>query len=105
LNSQKSANSQTREDSNSVKKKEQTPASWPTHFHKPIMMSWHGICPLASSALCLSVLLPSSCTPPHQLNMRNWRKVLDFVATTANIRVINILLLLNLKHSSYWEKN
>jgi len=32
-------------------------------------------------------------------------KVLDFIATTRNISVINILLVLNPKHSSYWEEN
>jgi len=37
--------------------------------------------------------------------MRNWRKVLDFIATTENISVASILLLLNPKHSSYWEEN
>jgi len=30
-------------------------------------------------------------------------KVLDFAATTENLGVINTLLLLNPKHSSYWE--
>jgi len=32
-------------------------------------------------------------------------KVLDFIATTENISVINILLALNPKHCSYWEEN
>jgi len=32
-------------------------------------------------------------------------KVLDFTGTTENISVINILLVLNPKHSSYWEEN
>jgi len=32
-------------------------------------------------------------------------KVLDFLATTENVSVINILLVLNPKHSSYWEEN
>jgi len=32
-------------------------------------------------------------------------KVLDFTATTENISVINTLLLLNPKHSSYLEEN
>jgi len=32
-------------------------------------------------------------------------KVLDFTATTKNISVINILLILNPKHCSYWEEN
>jgi len=32
-------------------------------------------------------------------------KVLDFSATTENISVINILLVLKPKHSSYWEES
>jgi len=32
-------------------------------------------------------------------------EVLDFTATTENISVTNILLVLNSKHSSYWEEN
>jgi len=32
-------------------------------------------------------------------------KVLDFSATTENITVTNILLILNPKHISYWEEN
>jgi len=32
-------------------------------------------------------------------------KVLDFLATTENINVIGILLVLNPKQSSYWEEN
>jgi len=36
---------------------------------------------------------------------RRLEKVLGFIATTENISVINILLVLNAKHSSYWEEN
>jgi len=32
-------------------------------------------------------------------------KVLDFLATIKTIHVINIHLVLHLKHSSYWEEN
>jgi len=32
-------------------------------------------------------------------------KVLHFIATTENVSVINILLVLNPKHNSYWEGN
>jgi len=32
-------------------------------------------------------------------------KVLDFTATAENISVINILPVLNPKHSRYWEEN
>jgi len=37
--------------------------------------------------------------------MGNWKKVLDFTATAENMSVINILLILNPKHSNYWEEN
>jgi len=37
--------------------------------------------------------------------MRNWRKALDFTTTTESMSVNNILLVLNPKHSSYWEEN
>jgi len=53
---------------------------------------------------CLAVLPASSCTP-HQPNMGDWKKVLDFLATTKNISVITILLVLNPKHTSYWDEN
>jgi len=45
---------------------------------------------------------------PHTCSLAEYEKleeVLDFIATTENISVINILLLLNPKHSSYWEEN
>jgi len=32
-------------------------------------------------------------------------KVLDFIATPENISVINVLLILNPNHSSYWQEN
>jgi len=32
-------------------------------------------------------------------------KALDFIATTENISVINILLVPNPKHSSYWQES
>jgi len=51
-------------------------------------------------ASCLAVLPPSSCTLAHSLNMGDWRKSL-----TSLIPVINILLILNPKPSSYWEEN
>jgi len=38
------------------------------------------------------------------MNVRNYKKVLDFIATAENISVISILLVLNPKHSSYWEE-
>jgi len=62
------------------------------YFHWPAWVS------------CLAALPLSSGTPAHQLNM-GLGKVLDFLATTKNISVINVLLILNPKHSSYWEQN
>jgi len=54
---------------------------------------------------CLSGSAPSqllyNCSSAAYENLE---KVLDFLATTENISVINILLL-NPKHSSYWEEN
>ena len=45
--------------------------------------------------------------PAHLLIAEYWKlkKVRGFLATTENISVINILLVLNPKHSSYWEEN
>jgi len=48
---------------------------------------------------CVPSQLPHTCSPAEYLKLE---KVLDFIATTENI---NILLVLNPKHSSYWEKN
>jgi len=49
---------------------------------------------------------PSQLLHPCSLvEHRRLEKVLDFIATTKNISVINILLMLNTKHSSYWEEN
>jgi len=54
---------------------------------------------------CLALLPPSSCTPAHQPKHGRLGKVLDFLATTKNIGVTDILLILNPKHSSYCEGN
>jgi len=55
-------------------------------------------------------LLPSSA--PSQLlytcssaEHGRLKEVLDFIVATKNISVINILLVLNPKHSSCWEEN
>jgi len=56
-------------------------------------------------ARCLAVLPPSSCTPCPSAEYEKLEKVLDFLATTKNISVINILLVLNPNHSSYGEEN
>jgi len=75
------------------------PAPQPTPIHKlnTTSMVWHIS---TGQRGCLAVLRPSSCTPAHQLQYKKLEKVLDFIATTEN-SVINILLLLNSKHSGY----
>jgi len=55
---------------------------------------------------CISGYAPSQLL--HTCSLAEYgrlEKVFDFLAATKNISVINILLILNLKHSSYWEKN
>jgi len=51
----------------------------------------------------------SGCAPSqHTCSLIEYEKlgkVHDFVATTESLSVINILLVLNPKHSSYWEEN
>ena len=39
---------------------------------------WYGIFPLASLSVCVAALPPSSCTPAHQLKIRNWKKSLIY---------------------------
>jgi len=56
-------------------------------------------------ASSLAVLPPSSCTPAHLLGMGNWKKVLNFLAKVKIISVINMVLVLNPKYSSYQEGN
>jgi len=55
---------------------------------------------------CLSCCAPSQLL--HTCSLAEYdklEKVLDFTAATENISVIKILLMLNSKHSSYWEEN
>jgi len=53
----------------------------------------------------------SDCAPSqlqHTCSLAEYKKLeklLDFLATAKNISVNNSLLLLNSKHSSYWEEN
>jgi len=55
--------------------------------------------------------LADSDAPPQLLHTCSFaeygrlEKVLDFIATAENISVINMLLVLNPKHSRYWEEN
>jgi len=54
----------------------------------------------------LSVCAPSQLL--HTCSLAEYEKlekVLDFIATTKNISAHNFLLVLNPKHSSYWEEN
>ena len=85
--------------------KEKIPAPQPTSTHKlsVMFMVWN-----------ISIGQPGSlpgCAPSQLLHSRSWaeyeklQKVLDFLAITENISVINILLVLSSKHSSYWEEN
>jgi len=65
---------------------------------------WSGIFPLASTVWlsgCAHSQLPHTGSPAEH----GKREVLDFLATTTNISVINILLVFNPKHSSHWEEN
>jgi len=55
----------------------------------------------AAWASCLPVLLHTCSSAEYE----KLGKVLDFIATAENISIINILLLLNPNHSSYWEEN
>ena len=55
---------------------------------------------MGSLAVCLAVLLHTRSATKYE----KLKKFLDFSATTENISVISILLL-NPKHSSYWEEN
>jgi len=63
--------------------------------------------------LRLPVQIPqATCLAPSQLlhtcslaEYGKLEKVLDFIATTKQTSVMNIILLLNLKHGSYWEGN
>jgi len=57
---------------------------------------------LGSLPGCAPSQLLHSCPSAEQ---ERPEKVLDFIATAEDISVINILLVLNPKHSSYWEEN
>jgi len=63
---------------------------------------------ISTGQLGLSAWLCSLPAPAHLLVSQTWEteeKVLDFTASTENVSVSNILLVLNPKHSSYWEEN
>jgi len=56
-------------------------------------------------ASSLAVLPPSSCTACASAEHGKLEKVLNFLAKVKNISVINMVLVLNPKHSSYREGN
>jgi len=53
------------------------------------------------SGCALSQLLHTCSLAEH----KKLEKVLHFIATTENISLINIILILSPKHSTYWEEN
>jgi len=88
-----------------MKKKRGLLTPKPTPFINRACRLWYGIF-LLSSLGELSGWAPSQLL--HTCSLAEyWKqeKVLDFLATTENTHVINILLVLNPKHSSYWEEN
>jgi len=91
---------------NSQKREEQkSPCPLANPFHKLSMMSivWNiSIGQLGHLSGCAPLQLVQTCSLAEYEKLE---KVLDFIATTKSIRVINILFVLNPKHSSYWEEN
>ena len=75
---------------------------WPTSFINWAWPLWYGKFPLAILGY-LSGCAPSQFLHTCSLTGKTGKSPL-FIATTENISVINILLL-NPKHSSYWEEN
>jgi len=79
--------------------------SFPTPDQFPVInRKWslsYGIFPSGGSAVWLATLLHAWLSAVYQ----KLEKTLNFIATTKTVSIINIFLLLNLKHSSYWEGN
>jgi len=97
-NSQKSSNFRKKEDKRAFLPLSQPP----THKLSMTFMVWN----ISIGQLGLSAWLGSCLAPAHHwLNTGDWKKVLDFLLTTKNISVINILLMVNPKYSTYWEEN
>jgi len=88
-----------------TRRAERDSCPWPAPIPKLSMMSmvWN-ICigQLGSLSGCAPSQLLHTCSLAEY---EKQEKVLDFIATTENICVINFLLVLNPKHSSYWEGN
>ena len=103
-NSRKSLNSQKREDWTPVK--EEVPASQPTPNHKLSMMSmvWN----ISTGQLGLAAWLCSLPAPAPLLIIWMWEtgKSPWFLSNNQDHQcIINILIILNPKHSSHWEEN
>jgi len=80
------------------------PAPWPAPIHKLSMtpLVWNiSIGQLGCLSGCAPAQLLHTCSSAEHGKLE---KVLDFIATTENISVTNILVL-NAEHSSYWEEN
>jgi len=94
-------NSQRREDLNSQKRESKIPARQPTPIHKLRMKSV--VCNTSIGHLgypsgYAHAQLLLTCSLAEYVKLE---KILGFIATTKNLSVVNILLLLNPKHSSY----
>jgi len=101
----KSSNSQKREESNSWNQERSIPAPWPVLIPKLSMVSMLWNTSIGQLG-CLSGYSPSQLLHTCSLaEHEKLEKVPDFIATTENISVIIILLVLKPKHSSYWEEN
>jgi len=84
-------------------KKKNIPAPWPTRLYQLTSMVRNifigHLGPADGNAL--SQLL-HTCSLAEYGRLEN---VLNFIAATGNISIINILLVLNPKHRRYWEGN
>ena len=79
------------------------PRSTPIYKQSMTSMVWNiSIGQLGTLPGCVPSQLLHTCSLAEHGRLQ---KVLDFLATTENISVINILLVLHPKHSSYWEEN
>jgi len=102
----KNLNSQTRQDPNPWKTEEQRasyPPANPIHKLSMMFMVWNiSLGQLGYLSGCAPSQLLHTCSSAEYEKLG---KVLDFLAITENFSVTNILLVLNPKHSSYWEEN
>ena len=86
--------------------KEEIPNTRPTVIPKlsVISMVWN----TSSGQLGLAAWLCSLPAPAHMFASWIWeigKKVLDLIATTKNVNIVNISLILNRKNNSYCEEN